>query len=67
MLLAALAALMGSFLAYHLWLVRCGMTTYETYKWRDVRLAGGRPLWCALEGPRWPHMPCPLRTLSCLS
>ena len=45
-LLAALAALMGSFAAYHLWLVRCGVTTYETYKWRDVRLAGARAPWC---------------------
>ena len=43
-MLAACAAMMAAFLGYHLWLVRVGMTTNETYKWRDLRLALGEQL-----------------------
>ena len=40
-LMAVCAAMMGAFLGYHLWLLRAGMTTSETYKWRDLRLVLG--------------------------
>jgi uncharacterized iron-regulated membrane protein len=43
-MLAACAAMMAAFLGYHLWLLRAGMTTNETYKWRDLRLALGEQL-----------------------
>ena len=36
--LVVVAVMMGFFSAYHLWLVAAGMTTYETSKWRRVRL-----------------------------
>ena len=38
-LLGMSGAMMGAFLGYHLLLLRAGMTTAETYKWRDLRLA----------------------------
>ena len=31
------ALVMGTFLGYHLVLLRAGMTTNETFKWRDLR------------------------------
>lgn len=37
--LVVVAVMMGFFAAYHLWLVAAGKTTYETSKWRSVRLA----------------------------
>ena len=43
-LMAVCAAMMGAFLGYHLWLLRAGMTTNETFKWRDLRLALGEQL-----------------------
>jgi hypothetical protein len=36
--LVVVAVMMGFFSAYHLWLVAAGTTTYETSKWRRVRL-----------------------------
>lgn len=39
MQLVVVAVMMGFFAAYHLWLVAVGKTTYETSKWRRVRLA----------------------------
>lgn len=44
-LLAVVAAIMGAFLVYHLWLLRRGVTTYETYKWQAVAANQGRPIW----------------------
>ena len=44
-LMAVCAAMMGAFLGYHLWLLRAGMTTNETFKWRDLRLALGEQLY----------------------
>lgn len=37
--LAVVAVMMCFFSAYHMWLVAVGKTTYETSKWRRVRLA----------------------------
>ena len=36
--LVVVAVMMGFFSVYHLWLVAAGTTTYETSKWRRVRL-----------------------------
>ncbi len=44
-LMAVAAAAMGAFLGYHMWLLRVGMTTNETVKWRDLRLALGEQLY----------------------
>ena len=37
-MLGVVALMMALFLGYHLMLLRAGMTTYETHKWRDLRL-----------------------------
>ncbi len=39
MQLVVVGLMMGFFAAYHLWLVASGTTTYETSKWRRLRLA----------------------------
>ncbi len=44
-LVAVAAAAMGGFLGYHMWLLRVGMTTNETVKWRNLRLALGEQLY----------------------
>ena len=36
--LVVVAAMMGFFSVYHLWLVAAGTTTYETSKWRPMWL-----------------------------
>ena len=52
-LLAVCAAMMGAFLGYHVVLLRSGMTTSETFKWRDLRLALGEQLYGDGDGGRW--------------
>lgn len=37
-MLGVTTLMMALFLGYHLLLLRAGMTTSETYKWRDFRL-----------------------------
>ena len=48
-LMAVAAAAMSAFLGYHMWLLRIGMTTNETIKWRDLRLALGEQLYGGME------------------
>lgn len=38
MMLGVVTLIMTLFLGYHLLMLRAGMTTYETYKWRELRL-----------------------------